>query len=155
MNALLIQINGNTMAVVLDNVQLANQAMDILQKYYYEGNKNSDTFAQKGIATLQDYLKHDDYKWSIAKVPVTSTATLSALTNLISGRISPATHSPETFPHPGHTRIPGQTQLVRKQLPTTRAAVPHSDRSDPNPGVPREHRRVSSTEAQAREEHDQ
>lgn len=154
MTVTLICINDNPlMALAPDDHNNAIIALATLrlQRHHYEQTKNGENAA---FSTLDAYRFSGKDKWTFKAMEVV--LNLTHLEAVLDGRGARrlATHNPESFPHPGHQKLPGQTQLPRKQLPVSPipAASVASDRSHPTPAVPIEHTKVATLQDELREE---
>lgn len=104
--AIIIKCNDNPMAVTLLSKTFANTALIALRKKHYEEIKNTPAIQ----ANFQNYQKC--WKWTTQEVKLITQTTVP-----VPSKPQPArTHVPETFPHPGHQKLPAQAQLPRKQL---------------------------------------
>jgi hypothetical protein len=131
--AYIITCNDNPQAVVIDRnlVVPTREALKLqhLREQIHSPQINDDASEYEKL-----------YKWAFQGVPL-----IQIIDRL--GQKIPRSHVPETFPKPESLPLPGQTQLVRKQLtavpanPNPQSATPIpaattlSQRSDASPGV--------------------
>lgn len=111
--ALIIKCNDNPMAVTLLSKTFADTALIALRKKHFEEIKNTPAIQ----TSLENYKKC--WKWTVQEVKLITQTTLPKPAQPTPTR----THVPETFPHPGHQKLPSQAQLPRKQLTAEKPPV--------------------------------